>query len=480
MNSRVAWLVVGVVLLFAGEAIGQSDSLWWRTYGGVAGDWANAVVETETGDFVMAGATGSFSESATDFWLLCTAPNGDSLWSHSFDAGAMDEATCLIQTSDGGYALAGIAYEGPWISDYAIVRTNSIGELLWVRRYGGSGDDQCTGIVQTADGGFAIGGYANIRNGTASDFWLLRLDADGDSLWSSVYGGQRGDYCDAMVQMDDGGFALAGYTYSFREGGSRTSWLVRADANGDSLWAKTYGGERENEFGSIAKAIDGSLMLAGCSTSYGHNDGDYWIIKVDAAGDTIWSNFYGTPDFDRCTSIKHNSDGGYSLTGYGNGNGYQPWLVKIDSDGDSLWSRGFVGPMWYCRDHIETRSGRFVLVGEAFNTVDLSDDLLFVETGIDPLDVSSISTPICHTLFSTFPSPFNSSLSISYSSPTNAPLMLSLVDLSGRTLQQNWLPGTSSGSGIATIGTTALPSGNYFVIVGGNRDGAVMPVRCLK
>jgi len=82
--------------------------------------------------------------------------------------------------------------------------------------------------------------------------------------------------------------------------------------------------------------------------------------------------------------------------------------------------------------------------------------------------------------FSTFPSPFNSSLSISYSSLTNAPILLSLVDLSGRTLQSNWLPGTSLGKGVATIGTTALPSGNYFVIVGGKNDRVVMPVRCLK
>jgi hypothetical protein len=146
-------------------------------------------------------------------------------------------------------------------------------DSLWSRTYGGDHHDGCNSLVQTANGGFALAGSTS-SFGTGGDFWLVRTDANGDSLWSRTYGGQDYDYCNSLLQTADGGFALAGVTESFGAG-DHDFWMVRTDENGDSLWSRTYEGQDWDECQSLIQTADGGFALAGETWSFGAGGRDF-------------------------------------------------------------------------------------------------------------------------------------------------------------------------------------------------------------
>jgi len=486
MSSRAVGLFAGVVMLMAigaGKAWGQPDSLWWKTYGGRAGDACNSLIQTTDGGFAMAGLTASFRVgNDTDAWLLKTDAAGDSLWARAYDRGGFDLATSVVQTTDGGFAIACSQMPDP--SDFSLIRTDEFGNVLWSFSYDRAYFDVCKSLIQTSDGGFALAGSTGPSDyfDANRDFWLVRTNDAGEVVWSRSYGTPAVEDCYSVIQTNDGGFVMVGETRPLETYRS-DFWIVKADVNGDSLWSRMSGVEGGDWSRDVVQTSDGRLAIGGHGGTF--TKSGMQLAVMNANGDSLWSRVYGggNGSWDNCSSLIQTIDGGFSLAGYsgsyGEGGGF--WLMQTSPNGDSLWSRGFpVGPA-VCNSHIQMPDGRFVLAGDLYRHNINEHDFLLVETGTDPLGLTD------HPIFavssgfaaSSFPSPFNSSLSISYSSPTNAPLLISLVDLNGRTLEQNWLPGTSFSKGVATIGTTALPSGNYFVIVGG-KDGAVMPVRCLK
>jgi len=153
-------------------------------------------------------------------------------------------------------------------------------DSLWSRTYGGGGNNGCRSLVQTSDGGYALAGYTRSFGAGDYDFWLVRTDENGDRLWSRAYGGERDEWCISLIQTTDGGFVLAGCTYSFGAGDS-DFWLVRTDENGDSLWSHTYGGQYDDYCNSLVQNADGGFALAGSTSSYAGEE-DLWLVKLGA------------------------------------------------------------------------------------------------------------------------------------------------------------------------------------------------------
>ena len=162
-----------LVVVGAGGAVAQPDSLWSRTYGGRRDDVCSSLIQTADGGFAIAGITASFGNGGEDFWL---------------------------------------------------VRTNAVGDSIWSRTYGGVHNDACTSLIQTTDGGFAMAGRTMSFGAGAFDFWLMRTDMNGDSLWSRSFGGRFDDGCNSLIQTTDGGFAMAGSTILLDQ---RVIWLMR-------------------------------------------------------------------------------------------------------------------------------------------------------------------------------------------------------------------------------------------------------------
>jgi hypothetical protein len=293
---------------------------WSRTFGRVGReDVCYDMHQTVDGGYVLAGRTDYFGTGNKDFWLVKTNANGDSLWSRTFGDDYWDQCNAVRQTTDGGYVLAGNGYvpSPPFGngSDFRLVKTDANGYFPWTRTYGGNDDEYCNDVDEMADGGYLVAGSTLSFGAFGSyDFWLVRTNAAGDSLWSRTFGGNGDESCNDFVPTQDGGFLLGGYTTSFGAG-SADFWLVRTDANGDSLWSRTFGGSGADYCNAICRTADGGYVLAGSTTSFGPVGYDFWLVKVDANGDSLWSRTFGGHRSDDCYAVEQTTDGGYALAG---------------------------------------------------------------------------------------------------------------------------------------------------------------------
>ncbi len=205
------------------SSVGASLELWNRTYGGTGGEVAYSLVETYDGGFALAGVS-----SSDGFWLVKTDADGYMQWNKTYGGGT---AHSLIQTSDGGYALAGEIIPSGAAQDFYVVKTDADGNMQWSRTYGGEHSDIAYSLVETSDGGYALAGGTSSFDVGQGDFWLVKTDDYGNVEWNQTYGGASNEGAYSLVETSDRGYALAGYTLSFGAG-SYDFWLIKTDSQG--------------------------------------------------------------------------------------------------------------------------------------------------------------------------------------------------------------------------------------------------------
>jgi hypothetical protein len=393
-KNRLLLSTVLSVLLFTSLAlpVESAASSWAQKYGGVNHDASYSLVQTDDGGYALAGSTDSaVGAGEKDFWLVKTDADGNQLWSRTYGGAGNEEAQSLVQTSDGGYALAGSTGER-----ILLVKTDASGNMEWNQTYSGT----AYSLVQTGDGGYALAGYIHLPE--HNTFWLVKTDADGNMQWSNTYGLGNTDYrAYSMIQTDDGGYALAGTGYRGVLGGPGI-WLVKTDASGNMQW-NNYEGEGIAEMGegiaySLVQTGDGGYALAGY-VIFGYTD--FWLVKTDADGNMQWDNTYdGGGDSEHAYSLVQTSDGGYALAGSTDsavGAGEKDfWLVKTDSSGNQLWSRTYGGAgNEEAQSLVQTSDGGYALAGstDSFGAGDYDFWLVKTdENGINPFVSSSESS----------------------------------------------------------------------------------------
>jgi predicted secreted protein len=165
--------------------------------------------------------------------------------------------------------------------------------LEWDRTYGGADHDGAYCLVQTDDGGYALAGYTLSFGAGSYDIWLVKTDSVGNMQWNQTYGGAREEGVHSLVQTGDGGYVLAGTTESFGAGGY-DFWLVKTYANGSHQWNQTYGGTQDDAALSMIRTEpDGGYALAGKTRSFGAGAEDFWLVKTDSNGNMEWNQTYG-------------------------------------------------------------------------------------------------------------------------------------------------------------------------------------------
>jgi len=206
-------------------------------------------------------------------------------WDKTFGGALMDGAYAVQQTADGGYVLAGSTSSyGAGGCDAWLIKTDASGNKLWDKTFGGVYDDEAYSVQQTADGGYVVAGYTLSYGAVHStDAWLIKTDASGNKLWHKTFGGALMDGAYAVQQTADGGYVVAGWTSSYGAGG-RDAWLIKTDASGNKVWDKTFGGPSRDEAWSVQRTADGGYVLAGWTYSYGVGSFDAWLIKTTSAG----------------------------------------------------------------------------------------------------------------------------------------------------------------------------------------------------
>lgn len=257
---------------------------WNKTYGGIKNDVTWSVVQTSDGGYLMAGSTDSFGAGFDDVWLVKTDASGNMQWNKTYGGGLDEAAYSVIQTSDGGYAMVGYtASSGAGSSDFWLIKTDASGNIEWSRTYGGSSWDCAQSVIQTSDGGYAIAGQTR-SFGVGGDAWLIKTDASGRALWNKTYGGTGIERAYSVVQSDDGGYAMAGFTTSFGLG-KEDFWLVKTDADGSMLWNETFGGTNSDVARCLVQTSEGQYLVSGYTWSFGSGLSDFWLIKLGSIHD---------------------------------------------------------------------------------------------------------------------------------------------------------------------------------------------------
>jgi len=364
---------------------------WDQRYGGSLDDELKSAQQTIDGGYIFGGSsrspaggdksqanrdTSTASSSTvlsptSDFWIVKTDSLGNKQWDKRFGGIYEDQLTAVIQTSDGGYLLGGYSYSGVsgdksepsrGSADYWIVKTDSSGSKQWDKRFGGIYNDQLYSIRQTTDGGYLLGGYswspvsgdkseANHGPGNTCDYWIIKINPSGIQEWDHCYGGNENDELYSLQQTRDGGYVLAGYSWSGISGDKTQAnfgavntsdiWMVKTDSMGVKQWDRDFGGlAREDEFGNVTQTTDGGYLIA--CTSYSDSGGtksednlgieQSWLIRTDSSGNPLWNKTIFTDGHDETGWAIQDRRGDYLVANYTNGGiaGY-----KSEEDRDS-------------------------------------------------------------------------------------------------------------------------------------------------
>ncbi|OLS27004.1 MAG: hypothetical protein HeimC2_13470 [Candidatus Heimdallarchaeota archaeon LC_2] len=311
----------------AQNSASQPRIQWTQTYGGTEIAFANDMIQTIDGGFALAGRG---AEGAM-MYLVKTRTDGEMQWERTFEGTIFGHS--LVQTSDGGFIFAGFQRDG-YVSFNGfihLIKLDSNGNTQWNKTL-----DQRDGsvtIIQTSDGGFAVSG-GNISYKGRTQPWLIKTDVNGEVLWNQTYGGF---HINDVIQTSDGGFALL-----------EQHALVKTDSQGILQWNQTFSEPSLDTGYTLIQTIDEGFIIAGGSypPNSNANEEDMWIAKTNLNGEIQWSETYGGNERDQARDIIQTSDGRFFVAGltlsFGAGS-RDMWLVKIDANGEKQWDQTYGG-----------------------------------------------------------------------------------------------------------------------------------------
>ena len=306
------------------------------------------MVQTSDGGYTLAGYTSSFSSDNTSVcWLIKVDSSGNLIWNRTYEGqhlfNPVAGSISLVQTKEGGYAIlcfALVTIENETNSNFLVIKTDSDGYIDWSKMKWEKGHNLAYCIIQTTDDGYALAGESTSWESGDTDAFLIKLDSNGDDVWEKNFGGQGFDYSYSLVQTNDGGYALVGSTYD-SESSISDIFMIKTDSYGNFEWNQTFGG-LENEFGrALIQTSDGGYVIISETTSFGAGDRDFWLIKTDSLGNMEWNMTYGGVLGECPLALAQASDGGYAITGFTTSFGageMDVWLVKTDSFGNMQWN----------------------------------------------------------------------------------------------------------------------------------------------
>jgi hypothetical protein len=390
-----AQLILLFLILINSNGFAQAPNIvWQKTYGGSLNDVGNSICKTNDGGFIVAGETSSsdgdvsHNKGGEDVWLLKIDSLGNMEWEKNFGGSGTDYPNTIFQRSDNGYVffattdsrngdvhglhqdLATHQYD----YDGWLVRTDSIGNILWQKCLGGIGRDIGMDLYVTHDDYYLVteevwsndGDITNLHG--EADYWLAKLYSNRIFIWGKTYGGMEIDGPTRSIELSNGTFIIAGGSdYNFggyhgNPGLGGDIGLLNVDTSGNVLWSKCFGGSGLDYPTSLVPGNNGTFYLVSENSSYDgditspfYGGTDYWITEIDQTGTVIWNNSFGGSYYDSPKQMIKTSDGGLVITGFtsspdiwvtGFKGFHDMWVVKIDSLGNFEWGKTLGGSSW--------------------------------------------------------------------------------------------------------------------------------------
>ena len=453
MKNIITTLVVICSFSFVPFSIVQAqvDTLWTKVFGN-EDSYGQSVKQTTDGGFIITGFTAPFGNLNYEVWLIKTDANGDTLWTKTFGGSAQDHGYAVQQTTDAGYIIAGTTESfGAGNQDVWLIKTDDSGNSVWNKTFGGSSYEGGYSVQQTTDQGYIIVGQG------FDGVWLIKTDESGDTLWTKMFGGNGF----SVHQTTDGGYIITGDIYSIGNGLGDV-WLIKTDSFGDTLWTKTFGGGNNDGGSAVQQTTDGGYVITGVTSSFGAGMGDVWLIKTDSSGNTLWAKTFGGNSQDEGKSVQQTTDGGYIIIGYtySFSVGYQDvWLIKTDNSGNALWTKTFGGIYSDWGNSIqETIDQGYIIVGVGLGgawLIKTTPDVSSIESNNNSMISDS-------SLHQNYPNPFNPSTKINWQSPVGSWQTLKVYDVLGNEIATLVDEYKSVGKYEVEFNASSLPSGVYF------------------
>ncbi|MCW4018720.1 MAG: hypothetical protein NWF00_08625 [Candidatus Bathyarchaeota archaeon] len=354
---------------------------WSQTYNtGAILSKIYSMVQTSDGGYTLAGALIGWihsNEYDSGFWLAHVDSNGQMEWWHTYIG--YGAAKSLIKTDDDGYLLAGT--NAGDVAAGIIVKTDSSGKLEWNQTYEGP----IYSVIQTREGGYAFSGY---WGGSRTFFWLVNTDASGEVQWSRTYdrqlNGTEYDFATSVIQASDGGYVMAGYSVA-SPSNYISGYLIKTDSFGNVQWNRTFD---NMELFSVIPTIDGGYAVAG-GMHPAIGDVNVWLLaKVDVAGNLEWNQTYyenyESGVIEGAKSLVQASDGGYAVAG-------NSGLIKTDSSGNLQWTQTLNGTAFSL---VQASDGGYAVAGSSgIAGLTMNQYLVKINT-TDAINMSSSQNPI--------------------------------------------------------------------------------------
>ncbi|MEE9554168.1 MAG: T9SS type A sorting domain-containing protein [candidate division Zixibacteria bacterium] len=460
-----------ILLSTAATVIAQApDTSWTRIYQNGTYEFANCVRETSDGGFIIVGHTRTPSWD-TDVYLMKTDEVGAINWIETFGGSEDDGGIAVEQTPDDGFIIVGYTESfGALQTDIYLIKTDSRGDSLWSNRFGGDSTDIGRSVYLTSDGGFLISGQTYLFGPGEMDAILIKIDSLGQETWSSTFGGLAGEIDDgfAALETEDGGYMLVAQKGAFGPD-PEDVWLIKLDENGDSLWTRTYGDEFVDRGLSLVRLTSGNYLIAGFAYSFRSESYDVYSVIIDENGELLYSNTYGGFDTDLGIGGYQTFDGGCIISGYtrsfsqGENDAY---LIKINQFGEMQWDYSFGGEeIDVANSCVQSSDGGYLITGHTYSFGDNTADIFLIKLEPEVTEVDDYSEaihPKKAALSQNHPNPFNAATTISYTLPEQGEVVIHIYNLLGQRVATVFEGTREAGGHTITWDAADFPSGVYF------------------
>ncbi|MCK5035633.1 MAG: T9SS type A sorting domain-containing protein [Candidatus Sabulitectum sp.] len=471
-----------LVLFFSQSVFAQPPATeWTQAIGGPSAEAAYSVIQTSNGDFVVVGITDSYGSGNGDIYMVKTDSSGDTIWWRAFGGTEVDQGYSVQETSDGGFIIAGSSKSfGAGDYEAYLVKTSSSGNVEWSKVYGGTYPEHGNSVLQTSDGGYIVAGSTSSFGAGGIDVYLVKTDASGIVMWAKAFGGTGDEEAQSIQQTDDGGYIIAGRTTSSGAGSSDV-YLIKTDSDGNSLWTRTFGGSSYDNANSVEQTSDGGYIITGRYES-ANSVIKLYLIKTDSYGDAVWSKTIECNDYAVGESVGETTDGGFIIAGFtvfGTTN-IDALLIKTDVNGDTLWTAAYGGTGSEAGYSVQqTNDEGYIIAGmtnsPGADSIDVYLIKLETDTGIE--EAHGVNPMLA--LETAGPNPFSSSLTITYSIPEQSRVELAVFDLTGRLVEELVNDQRSGGThSVVWSPTVETPNGYYLIRL--DACGFSKAVRCLR
>jgi hypothetical protein len=416
-----------------------SQNTFHKFYGKNSFDEGMSVCITNVGDYVVTGGINASSvHTGGDVYVVRTNGSGDTLWTRTIIMGDEGIGRCVRQTYDGGFVITGGFHNNHNTSSVFLIKLNENGEVLWSKILFEEVGAWSFCVEQTLDTGFVItGGYLKyqVADQVNTQMILIKTDRLGDVIWMKEYGGPQEEQARSVAQTIDGGYAIFGYTGSY--GGGDEFYLVRTNREGDSLWSKWYGTYNWDywEYGlELNQTLDTGFIMVGTSY-YQDISANIFLVKTDKYGDTLWTRLFDEFPGASGSSVQQTSDLGYIIGGWSKV-GSKHWsllLLKLDQTGDILWHRSFEDDESRGYAVRQTEDDGYIITGKQEIT-ESNWDVVLIRTDAEGLVSSDEHIMPEGVTLSVYPNPFTTSITFRYTLEKPEDVVISIHSLQGQML----------------------------------------------